>query len=204
MAENSPGVADSIVGIGGLWRDAHGELVVQSVGFDAVASTGARVLVLGSLPGPVSLAKRQYYAQPQNAFWKIMAQLLGFELALPYERRLAALKRHRVALWDVCASAYRAGALDVSIVTDSVRANDFALFFRRYRDIGTVFFNGGKAAALYKRLVVPTLPPRYQQLNYVPLPSTSPAYAAMPFAEKLSRWSEVRIAAQSSHTHGRA
>jgi double-stranded uracil-DNA glycosylase len=167
---------------------------VHSDGFGAVATTSARVLVLGSLPGPVSLAKRQYYARPHNTFWKIMGQLLGFEFDLPYGRRLAALKRCHVALWDVCASAYRPGALDASIVTASIRPNDFASFFAKHQEIGTVFFNGGKAAALYRRLVMPNIAPKWQRLTYVPLPSTSPAHAAMPFAEKLSRWSRLRVA----------
>ena len=175
----------------------HGDVSVRSAGFGAVATTDARVLVLGSLPGPVSLAMGQYYAQPYNSFWKIMGQLFGFKSDLPYCRRLAALKRRRVAVWDVCASAHRPGALDASIVTASATPNDFATFFARYKGIGTVFFNGGKAAALYRRLVMPTLPPKCQRLIYVLLPSTSPAHAVMPFAEKLSRWSKVRIASET-------
>ena len=162
-----------------------------SHGFAPIASRSARVLVLGSLPGTVSLRERQYYAQPHNAFWKLMGRMFDFEADLPYRARVAALKRNRIALWDVCACAYRRGALDSAIVTASVQANEFTAFFADHPRIGTVFFNGAKAAALYRRLVLPTLALR-RPLEYFLLPSTSPAHASLSFDEKLKRWSRVR------------
>ena len=171
--------------------------VLLSSGLEAVANTNARVLILGSLPGRVSLQRRQYYAQPRNSFWRLMGQQFDFRADLPYSSRISALKRNRVALWDVCASAHRPGSLDASIDTATVRPNEFPSFFLEYNNIGTVFFNGAKAAALYRQLVMPNLPPAMRSLSYKSLPSTSPAHAAMPFAEKLGRWSSVRCAIKS-------
>jgi double-stranded uracil-DNA glycosylase len=168
-----------------------------SVGFGAVASLNARVLVLGSLPGRVSLRMRQYYAQPRNSFWRLMGRQFNFRDDLGYQSRLIALKKSRVALWDVCASAHRPGSLDASIDIASVRPNDFAAFFAKYDQIHTVFFNGSKSAALYRQLVLPKLPATLRSLGYVALPSTSPAHAAMTYAEKLKRWSSVRLALES-------
>jgi double-stranded uracil-DNA glycosylase len=169
---------------------------VLSRGFGPVADRSARVLVLGSLPGTVSLQRRQYYALPQNAFWRVMARLFGFEADAPYAARLRALRRNHVALWDVCAVARRRGALDSAIETDTVRVNGFADFLASHRRITTVFFNGARSAALYRRLVLPTLPPRLPPLRYVLLPSTSPAHATRGFEEKLQAWSSVRRAAR--------
>ena len=44
-----------------------------SFGFPPVSSPSARALVLGSLPGRLSLERGEYYANPQNAYWKIVA-----------------------------------------------------------------------------------------------------------------------------------
>ena len=90
-----------------------------SVGFPPIADADARVLVLGSLPGRMSLEKQQYYAQPYNAFWKIMGQLFGAAPELPYERRLEELRKHGVAVWDVLAAGERSGSLDSAIVAAS-------------------------------------------------------------------------------------
>ena len=126
-----------------------------SVGFPPIESPDARVLVLGSLPGRTSLAMRQYYAQPQNAFWKIMGRLFGAAPELPYERRVEVLRTRRVAVWDVLAAGERAGSLDSAIVPSSIVVNDFATFFASHGEIRVVCFNGGKAAELYRRRVLP-------------------------------------------------
>jgi hypoxanthine-DNA glycosylase len=173
-------------------REARRQVDVQSRGFAAVARADARVLVLGSLPGQVSLRERQYYAQPRNDFWKIMGALAGASPDLAYADRLAALKAQRIALWDVCASARRPGSLDSSIRYASVVTNDFAAFLRSHRRIRLICFNGRKAADLYRRLVLPGLPGPMQAIRCETLPSTSPAHAAMRFEEKLAWWSIVR------------
>jgi double-stranded uracil-DNA glycosylase len=156
-----------------------------------VADAGARVLVLGSLPGPASLRERQYYAQPRNAFWRIMGTLFGASPDILHEQRLELLRRHRVALWDVCASAHRPGALDASIRWASVVPNDFAAFFAAHRELRLVCFNGRVAAELYRRRVLPGLAQNLSELRYETLPSTSPAHAGVSFEHKLERWSIV-------------
>jgi hypoxanthine-DNA glycosylase len=162
------------------------------VGFPPIADANARVLILGSLPGQVSLAHRQYYAQPQNAFWKIMGRLFDAGPELPYDERARRLVAHGIALWDVCAAAQRPGSLDASIVHASVVPNDFAGFVAAHPRLRLVCFNGAKAAELYRRLVLPTLTASPHPIRYETLPSTSPAHASMRFEEKLARWSVVR------------
>jgi len=162
--------------------------VPLSVGFPPVADSRARVLVLGSLPGRRSLDAREYYAQPHNAFWRIMGRLFGAEPSLPYEQRLERLRAARVALWDVLAAGEREGSLDASIVPASVVVNDFVSFFAGHPDIDLVCFNGRTAAELYRRRVVPQLEPEPAGLTTRLLPSTSPAHASLRFEQKLARW----------------
>jgi hypoxanthine-DNA glycosylase len=153
------------------------------------------VLILGTLPGPASLEKRQYYAQSRNAFWPIMGELFGATPELAYAERLRKLQQHRVALWDVCRSAYREGALDASIDPASIVPNDLAGFLRTHTSIRLICFNGQTAAKLYRQRVLPGLTEALRDIRCETLPSTSPAYAAMRFEQKLASWQIVRRAA---------
>lgn len=155
--------------------------------FPPLVGAGARCLVLGSMPGAASLAAGEYYAHPRNLFWPLVGEVLGFATSLPYAERCAALVARGVAVWDVLAACEREGSLDADIRADSMVLNDFAAFFARHAGIRRVCFNGGTAARLFVRRVLPGLP-MGAGLECVPLPSTSPAFAAMPRAEKLAHW----------------
>lgn len=163
-------------------------MVGRSQGFAAVVSAECRVLVLGTLPGPESLRRQQYYAQPRNAFWRILGDLYGAGPDLAYEARLEVLRKHGIALWDVCGSAQRPSALDADIVPESIELNDFAALYREFPRIERVCFNGRTAAELYRRRVLPRLAAAQQALVLVSLPSTSPAHAVMRYEEKRERW----------------
>lgn len=165
---------------------------MPSHGFPPVAERSAHTLIVGSLPGRVSLAQREYYAQPRNVFWRIVGDLFDIPLELPYAQRIRHLTGHGVALWDVCASAHRPGSLDADIARTSVVVNDFERFFASHRSIGRVFFNGTKAAELYDRLVLPTLADIGRPIETQTLPSTSAAHATLPYADKLGHWSVLR------------
>jgi hypoxanthine-DNA glycosylase len=166
-------------------------MIKHDSGFPAVARGDATVLILGSLPGRKSLEQQQYYAHPQNAFWKIIAQLFDADVAVPYKDRLKILTSNRIALWDVLAAAERPGSLDSSIVHASALPNDFAGFFRAHPRIRQVYFNGQAAAGLFRRRVLPALDPA-SGIHFECLPSTSPAHAGMTFAEKLGRWQKIK------------
>jgi len=160
--------------------------------FAAVARSDAETLILGSLPGRRSLEMQQYYAHPQNAFWKLVAAIFPADSASSYRQRLRLLARNRIALWDVLAAAERPGSLDNSIVHASMQANDFAAFYRAHPRIQRVFFNGRKAEQMYRRMVLPKLGEQFSSIQYEGLPSTSPAHAGMSFARKLEEWRRIR------------
>jgi TDG/mug DNA glycosylase family protein len=165
--------------------------IVKCSGFPAISRTDARVLILGTLPGNASLDRREYYAQPRNVFWRIMENLLGVMADLPYEQRILRLTENGIALWDVCAAAHRSGSLDSAIGLSTLTPNDFRAFFSLHSGIGLVCFNGRKAAEIYSRRVLPFLPAIVREVRREILPSTSPAHAAMPFHQKLSRWQAI-------------
>lgn len=171
--------------------------------FQPVASQNAKVLILGSMPGSISLIARQYYANPQNAFWRIIAELLGFDVSAPYAEKIAALKSARIALWDVLQSCTREGSLDARIARDTEVANDFGAFFETHKHITHVFFNGATAEACFKRHVINNISNNTKKninnfanlasrpLHYCRLPSTSPANAAMSLADKYQAWQKI-------------
>ena len=158
-----------------------------SEGFAPVERGDARILVLGSLPGRRSIAAQQYYAHPRNAFWPIMKDVLGIDGG--YEERCQQLLASRIALWDVLASSVRPGSMDAAIRNDSARVNDFATFFGRHAGLCMIAFNGRKAEELFTRFVGADA--AGDAVERVGLPSTSPAYAAMPYPDKLARWREA-------------
>jgi hypoxanthine-DNA glycosylase len=162
-------------------------------GFPPAVDGHARVLILGSFPSALSLAAHEYYANPRNAFWPITGELFGFDPNASYNARLAALRSHGVALWDVLHRCRRAGSADSAIDPKSLVVNNFAELFGNYPTIARVYFNGAKAADLYRRLVDPvdSVEP-VERLEYRRLPSTSPAHAVRPGA-KLAAWRVISL-----------
>jgi hypoxanthine-DNA glycosylase len=159
--------------------------------FPPIAGRNAKVLILGSMPGQASLAAGQYYAHPKNRFWPIMGKLLGFDADASYEIRKQALVDADIALWDVLQSCTRIGSLDTSIDHNTEIANDIPAFLHDHPGIHTVFFNGGKAEACYRRHVQPHIG---CPISCHRLPSTSPAHASWSLAEKLAAWQTVKEA----------
>jgi hypoxanthine-DNA glycosylase len=162
--------------------------------FPPIATPDARVLILGSMPGQVSLAASRYYAHPRNAFWPIMGKLLNFPPGLDYPDRIAALCHARVAVWDVLHSCYRPGSLDAAIAESSLVANDLAGFLAGHAAIRHIFFNGAKAESCFRRHIKLAMPE--SEIAFTRLPSTSPAHAGFPFEQKLAAWQVVAEALQ--------
>jgi double-stranded uracil-DNA glycosylase len=159
--------------------------------FPPIASRTAHTLILGSLPGRKSLEMQQYYAHPQNAFWKLMTRIFDWPADLTYVQRTRALQRQGIALWDVFATAERPGSLDSAIVHATAEANDFRDFFRFHPKIRRVFFNGRKSEEIFRKRVLPQIAEEFPQISYGSLPSSSPAHAGMRFADKLARWRAI-------------
>jgi hypoxanthine-DNA glycosylase len=154
--------------------------------FPPVVDANTRVLVLGSLPGEVSLAQSQYYAHKQNRFWYLMGEVIGRDLAgIDYDARLQMLLLHRVGLWDVVAQAQRQGSLDSNIRNHA--SNDLIALVESLPQLVAIAFNGGTAARLGMR----ALQDAAGQYQFISLPSSSAAHTK-PYAEKLHAWQALR------------
>lgn len=161
---------------------------MQIRSFPPLGTPRATRLILGTMPGKMSLAAREYYAHPRNAFWDIMQQVYGIQRELPYGQRVRALEKAGVAVWDVLAACTRNSSLDSDIIAESVVPNDFVPFLTTHPRIRSIHFNGNSSRRLYERYVLPGLTPRQRDIELVTLPATSPAHARMTRAQKIREW----------------
>lgn len=153
--------------------------------FPPLVAPGARILILGNMPGVASLQAQRYYAYDRNAFWRLTAALFGFDATAPYDDRVTALTGASVAVWDVLKHCRRIGSLDSAVEPDSMVANDFQTFYATHPTITHVYFNGAAAEKNYRRLVAAP-----NHLQYTRLPSSSPAQT-MAFDAKLAAWRQI-------------
>lgn len=161
--------------------------MLQSFPYQADENT--MFLVIGTMPSEASLAAGQYYAYKHNAFWKIVFDVFENSRApRDYQDKISTLLRHGGGLWDSLAACERDGSLDSAIRRPS--PNDFPSLFARFPRIQTLLFNGRAPHAYFVR-AFGALPDK----TYILLPSTSPAYAALPYEEKRARWREAFLRA---------
>jgi hypoxanthine-DNA glycosylase len=150
------------------------------------------LLILGSFPGAASLARQQYYAHPQNQFWRILQAIWPpslHEISLDsYENRSKFLLARGLGVWDVYASCERVGSLDSAIRQPQV--NDLAGLRQSCPQLKAIAHNGGESFKHARHTAALGLP-------VYKLPSTSPANASWSFERKLAAWREVVAAVAS-------
>ncbi len=164
----------------------NGALLIDNIkkSFAPIASNDIEILILGTIPGELSLQTNEYYAHSRNKFWKIIATITGEEVPVIYEQKKSLLKKHKIGLWDVAEKAEREGSLDASIVNEI--PNDLESFLGTYKQVKLVGFNGRKAETMYD-----TFFSRKANINYLSLSSTSPANAAINFETICNRWMQI-------------
>lgn len=151
--------------------------------FPPVVTRTSKILILGSVPGVKSLEKQQYYAHPQNKFWRIIFELLNEQFSESYEDRINVLKKHDIALWDVIDSCERKGSLDSEIRNEE--ANRVKELLEEHPNIKAVFSNGQKSFKNLQRMLG-----KDHSYNIFLLPSTSPLHT-MAYEKKLEEWRKI-------------
>ena len=138
--------------------------------FPPIISEGSKILILGSVPGVKSLEMQQYYAHPQNQFWKIIFELLKEDFTSDYKKRTEIIRKNYIALWDVIDTCEREGSLDTKIRNEE--HNDIIKILREHPTIKAVFCNGQKSFKNLKKILVKTQKFPYlfylRQVRYIP------------------------------------
>lgn len=149
--------------------------------FAPAINENSKILILGSMPGIKSLEEAQYYAHPQNRFWKVMSILCNKDLVnLSYEERIQTLLDNNFALWDVIKTCSRKGSLDSAI--ENEKPNNIKSLLKKYPNIKTIYLNGNKAYSAFKKHFPELLP------LCIKMPSTSPANARFRMEALLKEW----------------
>ncbi len=140
-------------------------------GLPPVIDDNTRVLVLGSFPSDISLAKSEYYANPRNQFWRLMERVLERSMTnLPYEARLDVLLSSRIGLWDSIAECERTTSSDSRILLPTRNPLDHLVAEHLLFNGKKAWEEGGKHGVL--------------------LPSSSPANT-LGFEEKARLWKQA-------------
>jgi len=117
---------------------------MKKQGFPAIVDENTEILILGSLPGDISIRKHQYYGHPGNDFWRLLGSIIGEDLqSMDYQNRLETLKHNKIGLWDVFKAGKRQGSEDTKIKDEEI--NQFSMLKDMAPNLKLVLFNGKKS-----------------------------------------------------------
>ena len=159
----------------------------QTHPFKPIFDKNSKILILGSFPSVVSRKFGFYYANPQNRFWRVLAEILNAPLPGSMDEKINFLLDRRIAIYDAAISCEIKGSSDAKM-TAVEPANLEPIF--KTANITQVYANGGKAHEICEKYL------KTQILNAtgkepIKLPSTSPANVNFSFERLVQEWTVV-------------
>ncbi len=155
---------------------------MKKSGFPPIIDQNTEILILGSLPSDLSIKAGEYYANPQNQFWKIIFAIFNNNLTLTkYSEKTDLLLKNKIGLWDVMTEADRVGSLDSNI--KNAELNDFSGLFETYPNLKKLAFNGEKSFSTFMRMKH-SMP----KVELITLTSSSSANTSKTVQQKLREW----------------
>ena len=138
-------------------------------GFEPIIYPNSKVLILGSLPGKVSLEKKMYFADKGNYFWKFLSLFLNKSYPETNEEKMVMLMNSGVALWDVYKSGIRIDKNEKKTSNDKdiydYELNDIRGILKQFPQIKKIGVAGKTAYKSFKKA--------FHDIDAVCLPSTS-------------------------------
>ena len=153
--------------------------------FEALYTSDARIMILGSLPSVKSREQGFFYGHKQNRFWKLIARLYG-EPEPAYDdiaAKKALILGNHIALYDTIYSCDIIGSSDSSI--KNVVPTDLKSILEHSK-VERIYCNGSTSGRYYEKYQEAKL-----QIKAVTLPSTSPANAAWTLDRLAEAWSVI-------------
>ena len=158
----------------------------RSFGLPPVLDERSEFLVLGTFPSDLSLHQQKYFANPDNQFWQILLTVLKEPFTDDYDKQLAILRKHRIALWDIIESCIRKGGGDSGISEETV--NDPVKLFELFPNLRYLIFNGNRPLQYFAKHQLDEDP----LVMVLPFPSTNSRYTRLTMAEKIERWNTMQ------------
>ncbi len=144
-------------------------------GLNPIIDEKTEVLILGSLPSDISLEKKEYYANPTNDFWKVMAKVVDKDLGgIRYKEKINILLQNKIGLWDVFHAGERGGSMDHNFKEKA--PNDFIELTKKYPNLRLFLVAGKEAYNAFNELEL--------SVKYSYIPSTSAANRKISIEEK--------------------
>lgn len=174
------------------WRRSSGRSARPSASaVPDVLTPGLRAIFCGINPGRVSAAAGAHFANPRNDFWRLLHDA-GFTPRLLAPSEQSQLLDHGYGLTNA--------ALRTTARSGDLRRADFAGAAERLERIarelspGAIAFVGkeGYRGAFGERPALGLQERRFGGARLFVLPSTSPANAAVPYAERLAWFRALR------------
>ena len=159
----------------------------QTHPFKPIFDKNSKILILGSFPSVVSRKFGFYYANPQNRFWRVLAQILNAPLPASTDEKINFLLAHRIAIYDAAISCEIKGSSDAKM-TAVEPANLEPIF--KTANITQVYANGGKAYEICKKYLEDEILKATKNV-VIKLPSTSPANAKFSIDKLANEWSAI-------------
>lgn len=152
--------------------------------FDPISNSDTTILILGTMPGDKSIELGEYYGHSRNKFWKIISTITENDLPITYKDKTTLLLKTGIGIWDVAHRAIRKGSLDSAIKNE--QPNELTNFINNHNDLKVIGFNGTKSQALYDKYFE-----RESGIQYILLPSTSPANTGIDFDSMCRKWKQI-------------
>lgn len=151
--------------------------------FEPIYDADSTILILGTMPSVKSRKDGFYYANPRNAFWRIIAYICEESVPTTVEEKTDLLIRNHIAIWDVCKSCDIEKSKDSSI--KNTIPTDIPNLIKRTK-IKRIYANGETAAKQYDKYVKKDI-----GLDIVTLISSSSARTAFTENDKMKNWKNL-------------
>ncbi len=158
----------------------------QEHGFDIFINNDAETLILGSFPSIKSREESFYYMHKSNRFYKILKELYNDEdfVNPSIEMKKQALKKHKIALYDVILTCDIQNSDDASI--NEVVPIDLDNILNQYHNLKKIAVLGSTAKKFYLNFFSHIKLPTYF------LPSTSARNASYSLNKLVEIWKVIK------------